>query len=110
MNSVDYYLIRGITMVVDVTKELTDIDILKNVVGNELFEKIQDQFGGSSIYIPKKSILQYDSIFDDFDNGLDLKQIARKYNYTVVWVQKLYNSYLKEKYPLSNNLKQKELF
>ena len=83
----------------------SDIDILRSIVGDQKYLEIKKEFAGSSLYIPKMNKdLNYAPIYADLDAGLSFKQIARKHNYTVVWVQKLYNQYRRMKYPVKKEV------
>lgn len=78
----------------------SDVEILKDIVGVEMYEQIKNEFGGASIYIPKNDKdIDYAPIYADIEAGLSFKLIAKKYNYTVVWVQKIYHIYRSKKFP-----------
>jgi len=89
--------------------ENKDSDILKNIVGNELYKKISYEFGGDYIYIPKPRKLAINEIYVDFENGDDFRVIARKYDYTVKYIEKIYRDYLSIKRGVRKE-QQKELF
>lgn len=89
--------------------ESKDSDILKNIVGDELYQKISYEFGGDYIYIPKPRKICKNEIYVDFENGDDFRVIARRYDYTVKYVEKIYRDYLRAKRGVRKET-QRELF
>ncbi len=87
----------------------SDIELIREIIGEDAYNRLHREFAGTSIYIPKFSNVDYAPVFADFELGLSFRQIARKHNYTVVWVQKLYNRFLRERFPRKQE-KQLELF
>jgi Mor family transcriptional regulator len=90
-------------------EEYNELEILKNIVGDEAFKKLQIELGGNNVYIPKLNQDKLRRIHEDFDAGVDLRGIARKYDYTLSWIRILMKRYLRQKYPAKKS-EQRSLF
>ncbi len=63
-----------------------DMYALLEIVGPELFERIVDDFGGSPLYIVRRSTLAkanvYEKIRRDYAQGASLSTLADRYRYS----------------------------
>lgn len=73
---------------------MRDIDIIKDIFGEEIASKLCEEFGGSLIYIPKKSWDEKD-VIEDINNNISLKDIQKKYNISFSKAYQVYRKYLR---------------
>lgn len=69
----------------------SDLNDLQEILGDELFYKVCKHFEGTSIYFSKNITrdIQKQLIVKEFDEGASYKELARKYNYSEVWIRDL---------------------
>lgn len=75
----------------------SDLEDLQRIVGDDLFLKICKHFEGTSIYFSKNITrdIQKQLIIKDYDNGASYKELAKKYNYSEVWIRELCSNLFK---------------
>lgn len=83
-------------MCFDAIREISDIELIKNIVGKDKFDELLFNFGGTSVYFPSQ-IVDTSEIFDDFENNLSLSTIRKKYKKSMTWVRNQQKLYLAEK-------------
>ncbi|MBN2546549.1 MAG: helix-turn-helix domain-containing protein [Spirochaetes bacterium] len=74
-----------------------DMSDLKDITGDEIFLKICRHFEGTSIYFSKGITrdIQKQLILADYDKGMSYKDLAKKYNYSEVWIREVCNNLFK---------------
>jgi len=66
---------------------------LNEIIGDELFLKVCEEFGGSSPYISKKVVIQKkrEMVLKEYKNGVSYKDLAKKYNLTIPYIREICN-------------------
>ena len=69
----------------------TDMEILRDLVGPEVYADIVKEFGGQAIYIARRPPRDelYDQIRAEHQDGARYRDLARKYNYSEVYIRRL---------------------
>lgn len=71
-----------------------DLAWLKEMIGQQLLEKIIDYAGGTQIYIPKRETIERPlrdkAVLQEY-NGYNTKQLARKYGVTERTIRRIVN-------------------
>ncbi len=66
---------------------MSDAELLRSIIGDELWHKVHTEFAGTTIYIPagtheqKKEL--HKQIYQEFQNGTDYRELAKKHKLTV---------------------------
>ena len=66
-----------------------EVEILKDIIGDNLFEEVMKKLGGGYLYIPHTRLDKYKSIYKDFEANIPLKVIARKHGFSYPWIVKI---------------------
>ena len=80
----------------------TKLNILKEIVGNDLFQEVAYKLGGQALYIPPDADFydkaqRNDLILVDFFNGLNRSALAVKYGLSKSRIDKIIAARPKEK-------------
>lgn len=64
-----------------------------NCIGFEHYLMLANEFGGTSIYISKPTVIEKEErnnrIIEDYKAGLNFNQLAVKYGLTTVWIREI---------------------
>ena len=69
----------------------SDMEILRDLAGEEVFAAIVKEFGGQAIYIARRQRRDdiYDKICAEHQAGARYRDLARKYNFSETYVRRL---------------------
>ena len=77
----------------DVSKLSEDQKDIVECIGVESYYKLMQYYGGSSIYIPRPSVvdkqMRNKMIVEEFNKGASYKELALKYGLTTIWIRNI---------------------
>lgn len=84
--------------VIDVVKDANNLQILKDIVGDELFRVIAERFSGQKIYFSNYSGYcskeeRDAAVYKDMCHGMNIPEIAEKYDISISSVYKIIEHY-----------------
>ena len=80
--------------------DFIDYNILTDIVGEELAEKVCEAFGGRSVYFPKRFeiVSKHKRLIRDFfKHNVSYSELAKKYGYTESHVRNIINNERKKR-------------